>query len=84
VLSIVWIAIRVIFKTCPEQNHAKYVLKTPLPTSVGFPFVILVVVAPKQKKAVQSVPVATRVNLVLAPVARVKNALLVNRGRPRM
>ena len=84
VLSIVWIAIRVIFKTCPEQNHARYVLKTPLPTSVGFPLVILVVVAPKQKKAVQSVPVATRVNLALVPAARVNNARRVNRVRPMM
>jgi hypothetical protein len=74
----------VTFKTCPEQNRAKNVLKIPLPTSVGFPLVILVVVAPKQKTAVQSVPVATRVNLALVPVARVNNALLVNRGRPMM
>jgi hypothetical protein len=82
--SIVWIATRVIIKTRPEQNRAKIVLQIPLQTSVGFPRVILVVVAPKQKKAVQSVPVATRVNLVLAPVARVNNALLVNRGRSMM
>jgi hypothetical protein len=59
-------------------------LQIPLQTSVGFPRVILVVVAPKQKKAVQSVPVATRVNLALVPAARVNNARRVNRVRPMM
>ena len=42
-------------------------------------FVILVVVVPKRTQAVLNVPVVTRVNLVRAPVARVNNALRVNR-----
>jgi hypothetical protein len=33
---------------------------------------------------VPNAPVATRVNLALVPVARVNNALLVNRGRRPM
>ena len=45
---------------------------------------IHVVVVLKQKRAVQSAPVATRVNRVRAPVARVNNAPRVNRVRPTM
>ena len=44
--------------------------------------VILVVVGPKQKQAVQSAPVVTRVNRVPVLVARVNNAPRVNRVNP--
>ena len=49
-----------------------------------FPLVIRVAVVPKQKQAVPNVSVATRVNRVRAPVARVNNAPLVNRVPPMM
>jgi hypothetical protein len=71
-------------KTCLEQNRARNVLQIPLPTPVGFPLVTFVAVVPKQKQAVPNVPVATRVNLVRATVARVNNAPRVNRGYPMM
>ena len=58
--------------------RAKNVLQIPLPTSVGFPLVSLVVVVPQQKQAVPSVPVAMRVKRGPVLVAFAKNALLVN------
>jgi len=51
---------------------------------VLFPLVIRVAVVPKQKQAVPNVSVATRVKRVLATVAHVNNAPLVNRVSPMM
>ena len=82
VLSIVWLAIQVIFKTWPEQNRANNVLKTRSPTSAECRLVMVVRLVKKAMLEVPNAPVVTPVNQGRVTGAHVKNVRRVNLVHP--